>query len=292
MEERIAFDQYLFGDGKEININDIEFFVDRIVMLPKIRPHKLDEAVRLSLEYSQFEGFHQRILEKIHQCPVLIFQLFKRGILNFEEIKPFLKDFRSFLLHYYFHKEIDGFERIIKTMSKPYDFDVSIIKDESDIDLLIEFGFLPSSIEYILKYDVLDDLKCFRILDQEIKWSLFEWSMKPKHLDLLSFSGFFSSIKCFKHLLMNGFVINEKVISMVVCGGCFDIFHLCHNQRLFTFEIACIASEFGHLSLLAFLLENGVNTIKNRKSIALFFIILLLFIVLPRMVILVLLSIF
>ena len=84
---------------------------------------------------------------------------------------------------------------------------------------------MPSSIECILKYDVIDDLVGFNISKGEAKWSLFEWSMKPQHLDLLSFSVFFGSIKCFKHLLMNGFEINDKVISMVVRGGCLDIFH-------------------------------------------------------------------
>jgi len=257
MDQRISFERFLFGDGNEIRINDMEFCVDRIVMLPKILPHQLEKAVDISVEYCQIPDFRRKLLEKSNECPVLIYQLHKRNILVFEEIEPFLKDRDTYLLSYYFWKEIEGFYSFIKNKSKPHGIDDSCFKNTNDIDQLIEYGFLQSSIEYCLKYDVIDDLTVCENLNQEAKWSPFEWSNKPDYLGLLSFAGFFGSIKCFKHLLMKGFEINAKVLSMVVCGGCFDLFHLCQGQQSLTPKLVCQSSKFFHLSLLVFMIENG-----------------------------------
>jgi len=265
MEEKISFERFLFGDGNEIVIGDMGFCVDRIVMLPKIRPHQLEKAVDISVEYCKLSDFRQKLLNKSKECPVLIYQLYKRNILVFEEIEPILKNRDTFLLGWYFRKEIKDFESFIENKSKLNGFDESFLKNENDIDQLIEYGFLPSSIEYCLKYDVIDDLINIDNLIQKAKWSPFEWSNKPEYLDLLSFSGFFGSIKCFKHLLMKGFEINANVLSMVVCGGSFDLYHICQGQQSMTPNLVGEAIEFFHLPLLVFMIENGadINAKKN-----------------------------
>jgi len=291
MEEKISFEEFLFGNGNEIFIDDMEFCVDRIVMLVKIRPHQLEKAVNLSIEYCKIADFRLKLLEKSNKCPVLIYQLYKRGILVYEEIEPFLKSTNSVLLCYYFWKEIKNFENFIKRESKSYGFKESFFKIENDIDQLIEFGFLHSSIEYCLKYDVIDDLAVFDNLNQKARWSPFEWSYKPEYLDLLSFAGFFGSIKCFKHLLMKGFEINNHVLSMVICGGCFDLFHLCQGLQSITPHLVCKASEFFHLPLLVFMTENGTDVNAKTRYVEFLYLIILLFIMLLEMVILVLLNI-
>jgi len=265
MEEKISFERFLFGEGNEIRINDMEFCVDRIIELPKIRPHQLEKAVRLSTEYYKFADFRQKLLDKSNKCPVLIYQLYKRGVFVFEEIEPFLRNGNTFLLSYYFRKEIKDFYSFIKNKSKPYGIDESFLGNEEDIDQLIEYGYLPSSIEYCLKYDVIDDLLNIDNLNQKARWSLFEWSYRPDYLDLLSFAGFFGSIKCFKHLLMKGLEINENVLSMVVCGGCFDLFHICQGQQSLAPNLVYKASRFSHLPLLVFMIENGA--VINAKDI-------------------------
>jgi len=269
MEEKILFERFLFGDGSEVFIDDMEFCVDRIVMLPKIRPHHLEKALRISLHYSQIADFHEKLLGKIIQCPTLIHQLYKRGVFVFEEIEPYMRESDSILLYYYFRKEIEDFDTLIKGKRKPENLGNFSSNETKDIDQLIEYGFYPSSIEYLLKYDVIDELLSYNILNKKAQWSPFEWSNRPKYLDLLSFSGFFGSIKCFKYLLMKGFKINDKVISMVVCNGCFDIFHLCHRQRFFTAEIVCLATMNFQLSLLTFMFENGadMNSRENKYKI-------------------------
>jgi len=259
MEEKISFERFLFGDGDEIFIDDIEFCVDRIVMLPKIRPHQLEKAVRLSLEFSKSVVFQRKLLEKSNECPVLIYRLHKRGVFGFKEIEPFLAPYDTFLLCYYFRKQINDFEIFIQSKDKPICYEESFLENTNDIDQLIEYGFLPSSIEYCLKYDAIDDLLSIDNYDQKAKWSPFEWSIKSEYLGLLAFSGFFGSIKCFKHLLLNGFEINENVKSMVVCSGCFDLFHLCQVHKELSFNCFCKASEYFHLPLLVFMIENRSN---------------------------------
>ena len=256
MKEKISFERFLFGEGNENAIDDIEFCVDRVVMLPKIRPHQHEKAVIISTEYCNLADFRRKLLEKSNECPSLIYQLFKRGVLVFGEIDPFLHDRYTFLLSYYFRKEIKDFDSFIKKKYKPKGIDISFFKKENDIDQLIKYGYLQTSIEYCLKYDVIDDLLNMDF-NQKAKWSPFEWSNKPEYLDLLSFSGFFGSIRCFKHLLMNGFEINVNVLLMVVCSGCFDLFHLCQDQQSITPDYVCKASEFFRQPLLVFMIENG-----------------------------------
>ena len=265
MEERIAFERFLYGDGMEICINDTDFCLDRIIMLPQLRPHQLDKAVMLSAGYCQNSDFKGKLLEKSNECHVLIYRLYKIGVFEFEEIEPFLRSRNTLIFCYYFRKEIKDFESFISKKAKLYGFDESFLANEEYFDELIEYGFLPSSIEYSLKYD---DVICLRdmsiVSTKECKWSPFEWSSRPKYLDLLSFSGFFGSIQCFKHLLMNGFVISDKVFSMVVCSGCLDLFHFCQGQRILSTECVCNACEFLHFPLLVFMIENGCDiNIKN-----------------------------
>jgi len=266
MEEKISFENFLFGNGNEIVIDDLEFFVDRIIELPRIRPHKLEKAVRLSVEFSKLADFRRKLLENANKCPVLIYHMYKRNVFVFEEIKPFICNRDTLLLSYYFRKEIEKFGDFIRSKDKPNGLEESFFENGGDIDLLIDYGFIPSSIEYCLKYDVIDVLLNIDHLKQKAKWSPFEWSYKPDYLDLLSFAGFFGSVKCFKHLLMKGFEIKDNVLSMVVCGGCFDLFHICQSQQPVTPNVVCRASEFFHLPLIVFMIENGANINSKAKS--------------------------
>jgi len=309
MEERIGFEQFLYGDGKEIVIDDMEFCVDRIIMLPKIRPHQLEKAVSLSIQYCQRAEFRRELLRRSFKCPALIYQLFKKGILVFDEIEPILKEKNYFVLYYYFMKDLKDFDILIRTKRIPDDIDKSFLKNTENIDKLIEYGFLPLSIEYCLKYDVIDVLQDMEIFNQKAKWSPFEWSNKPKYLDLLSFSGFFGSVKCFKHLLMNDFEINDHVLSMVVCSGCLDLFHFCRKQQPFTNEVfpesdkifyllpqyprirepfsiedVLYATEFYQLPIIDYMMKKGVNIKASNQYNDFLYLIIILFIVPQKMV--------
>jgi len=70
----------------------------------------------------------------------------------------------------------------------PSETDNSPFNNENDKNQCIECGFQTSSIENILKYDVIYDLIVSFYLFYEVKWSHFEWSYEPDHLDLLCFA--------------------------------------------------------------------------------------------------------
>ena len=126
---------------------------------------------------------------------------------------------------------------------------------------------------------------------RECKWSPFEWSEKPKSLDFLSFSGFFCSLKCFRVLLLSGFVINDQVVCSVVCCGSMELFHLVPNHNQTNFSLLHEASRFFHHSVVEYLVNQKADINAKSKSVEFLYLIILLFIMLLKMVILVLLNI-
>jgi len=263
MEDLIKFESSLYldlpFDGNYDNDN-IGFYVDRIVVFPSLRPFSIDKVVRFCEDLKSISNFRQQLLkESIKKCPVLVFRLLNSGFLEFSEISPFLGN-SSYITSFYFRKEIPDFEKHIKTKEKPIGLENSFVENDSDIDGLIQYGYLPGSIEYSLKYD---DVETFRDLfankPKKVKWSPFEWSRKPKSLGLLSFSSFFGSIQCFKHMLMNGYKIDDASHALSVCSGNFDLFRLCSERKSLSSEQLCLATEFYHFPLMEYILENGVD---------------------------------
>ena len=197
-------------------------------------------------------------------CPVLLYKLYQLGIFLFDDIKTFLENRDAFILSYYYHKEIDNFDDHIRLKTIPSDYDDCYYEFKENIDALIQYGFAPNTIEYCLKYD---DINAFiNIYSNQnhspggiAKWSPFEWSQKPDFFDFLSFYGFYGSIECFKYLLMNGFSIDDKIRSIVVCSGNTDLFHICNNVIVDFSNHICYAAEYFRLSILNFLIEKGVN---------------------------------
>jgi len=43
-------------------IDDLEFSINRIVILPKIRPHQHEKTLRLSAEYCKLADFRRKLL--------------------------------------------------------------------------------------------------------------------------------------------------------------------------------------------------------------------------------------
>jgi len=181
MEILTKFEDSLYGSDSEnenIDIYDVEFWVDRICHLPSLRPFMKEKAVKYCIFYCKHPDFRQKLLEKALICPVLLFRLFQNGTYNFNEIEPILKGDDSDLLCYYFRREIANFNSFIQSKQNHINVDSQLI--DEDLDQLIEFGFIQSSIEYCLKNDDISAFRCFRISNQrKAKWSPFEWSKRP-----------------------------------------------------------------------------------------------------------------
>jgi len=260
------FEESLYGENpcfEMRDIVDVDFWVNRIVTLPSLRPFLLDETVSLCEKYCNIPLFREEFTKNsVYDCPVLVHRLFKRGVLSFQEIEAFFCQKYLFLIYYYFRNEIKDFPSFIKHYQVPIYIEETFLKLEDEFDLMMEYGFSPSSIEYCLKYDDVSSLHKFLISakhEEELRWSPFEWSNKPSSLDYLSFSGYFGSVSCFKQLLLNGYSISDSVRSNVVCGGNTDLFHICFaeisNLNRFLFD----ATKYCRLPFIGFLEEKGCD---------------------------------
>ena len=262
---------YLFGEEQEIiiyDIRDLDYLVERLVSFPSFRPLNLGKSVDICVMYLDNAEFRKKFIEdSIERCPVLLYKLYKLNYFSFLEIDDELGKCKNQLSQIYFRNIGDcAFDDKIH--------DILIAYDQKDINSMMDYGFIPSSIEYCLKYDDIGEFR--NIISQSNHfdnifphWSLFEWSRRPDSHDLLSFSGFFGSIKCFKQLLMFNFSISHEVQSLVVCSGSLELFHMVNRGCNHFSDHLCLASEFCQMKFIQYFIEEGIsiNGINNRIMI-------------------------
>jgi len=262
-KEQIVFEKMIYGDPPVFKFMEIQrkgFLVGLFGIYPRLRPQHLERFVIFCSNYLQDQNFRKIVLnEAFVQCPTLIHRLYRIQIFTKTEIKESLLFHRNRLLYWFFKNEIDvddtGFSYSQSNRNQGN-------WSKTVLDSLIEYGFLPSSIEFCLKYDRLQEMNSIMMRNQNLticKWSPFEWSAEPDSLDLLSFSGFFGSINCFKHLLLQGQPINQSVFSSIVCNGSLELFHLFNESNFFSSECVLNTSKFSRLSILVFKFENGAD---------------------------------
>jgi len=261
-EKMIYTEKNMFS---KLDIDDSDFIINHLVIYPSLRPLELDKIVHLSKMYCDDLCFRQKLLKKASKsCYIMVYRLFMDDIYTFNEVFHYLECENSIIFGCYFMNEFNDFSNYISSKTIPDDFDMDLLDRENDLKTIIQYGFMPSTIEFCLKYDdffsfkdiVLDfsDLK-----SRELRWSLFEWSHIPTSLDALSFAGFFGSTRIFKYLLMNGFPINEIIMENIVCSGNFDLFHCCYDSMSDLSRLLINAVEFFQVPLLQFLLEYGAD---------------------------------
>lgn len=91
MDCYIEFEELLFFEEspfKDYEICDLDFWVEKILQLPSLRPFSLEKTIRICAEYIKIADFRHLLLEKSNICPIIVYHLFKRGVFGFEEIKP------------------------------------------------------------------------------------------------------------------------------------------------------------------------------------------------------------
>jgi len=123
--------------------------------------------------------------------------------------------------------------------------------------------------EFCLKYDLFEEIEKRMIYNpnkRECEWSPFEWSQQPQSLDFLSFSGFFGSLKCFRVLLRSGFVIDRQVVGEVLCSGSKELFNIVFDLHLKNFSYLHDPSEFGHLSIVEYLVNHKADINAKNKD--------------------------
>jgi len=280
MEKIIEFEDSLYGYDpvfQKVDVIDQEFWIDRLTKLPKYRPLLLEKLVVLCQDYCVCRTFALQLLEKaIIECPVIIQRLYKKGVYSFGEICPLIKKGRGYVANVYFERELkdpeyDSFDDYFDDYDDVYNFSRQRCHDDDDdeedymvMDTLIQYGFLPNSVEFCLKYDDLDCLTEIInnkdiLLRSDLIWNPYEWSIEPKSLRIMPFSAFFGSVKCFKYLLMNNWSLNGEYLKQcVICGGSSELFHLCITKSSTTLsEYIHDASFFNRKAIIHNLIENG-----------------------------------
>lgn len=254
-----------------------------IVVFVKTRPMKiglaLDLCAGLIKKSEIFKDF--LIMQSMIRCPIIFYKLFEMGYISFPCIEPYILEYKSLLPSLYFFSHIS---------------DIKIIKNFRDVENvyrkypeiwnnnptllneLINFGFPLNSIEYIIKYDDCGNLKNridMELKDYKIEWSPFEWSYQCRSSCLLGFAAHFGSLRCFRLLMLNGFVVNDFVIMESIFGGSFDIVHLLPQN--YTIKHLEIASQSCQAQIYNWIVEN--SQIENEMVFGLLFKPIILFII-------------
>jgi len=266
-KEQITFENMIYNDNPLFEYRDIsnkDFLVSLVGLYPKLRPHYLDEYAKLVSFYLNEDSFRKDVIEKAFiACPTIFQRLYKMNVFSQDEIVYYLNIHKKKFLCLFFKDdfEIDMIEFI-------EDQDYNQYKCDLELNKLVCFGFYPSSLEYYLKYDDFEGLKNLadhKQLGNICKWSPFEWSLKPKNFDFLSFCGFFGSIKCFKYLLLLGSMFHENCISCLICGGSLELLMNDFLPLTNNLDLLHIASAFNRLSHIVLLIAQG-NDINSRNS--------------------------
>lgn len=266
----VEFENMIFGDSPSFSkLENIEegFLIKTLTKAPSIRPFLIDEIVSLCKEYCESQSFKYELISHCSKkMPTIVYRLFRLGVYSVSDIQNEMHRNNSFSFCSFFRDHVDNVVSIIRESCFPREMSSSEFSQipANELESMIKYGFLENTIGYSLKYDDVD--KLLQILDcqspnqvDDIKWPHFEWALKPNSLNLLAIAGFFSSIKCFKHLLIKGFSISEKVLQCVVFGGSLSIFHLCHEYwNVFT-EANCFAAEYCRTNLLEYFFQNGFS---------------------------------
>jgi len=128
---------------------------------------------------------------------------------------------------------------------------------------------------FCLKYELYEEIDRRMINNpnkRECEWSPFEWLQQPKSLDFLSFCVFFfGSIKCFKVLLLSGFVINKLVVSEVVCSCSKELFNIVSDHIKKSSSHLHEASRFFNLSIVEYLVNHKADINAKDKGVEFLF---------------------
>jgi len=275
MDELILIEKNLFGDNPDFDnlvTDNYDFLVNRLLRLPKYRPFLIEKVVSYCSRMLHIDSFKALLInESVFAMPIIIRRLYEMNMIDFSLINGIINGKGSFEFCFYFINEIQGFRDLMNNHFPNRKFDQLHYLSIKDIELMIKYGFTPSSIEYSLKYDDITSLQEKMINPNGfenyfIKHTSFEWSKCQSCKDALSFAGFFGSIHCFKYLILNGFTIKESVAVNAVCSGSHEIFHLCLPYLPKLSILLNKASEFGYLPIIEYLVEQKVEINRNNKD--------------------------
>ena len=225
--------------GKCKTVDDYRLFVMDLVNVSQQRPHQqklfADFALQL-LNKTQLRSALQILLLEFG-TPQLVRFLYDAGIFTLDEIKK--KCAYNDVFRFFFQPEINFtvdylhnkmFEGIMST----YD-DVLKLNDFAVLKEWIYDGWSKATKGYILKHDLIDNLKELVLDEPELakgrmKWSPFEVKIDDEIITMLNAAAYFGSEKCFMYLAE---LIDDdefECAKYAVLGGNQEIIKYCQNR--------------------------------------------------------------
>ncbi|OHT08785.1 hypothetical protein TRFO_22632 [Tritrichomonas foetus] len=139
-------------------------------------------------------------------------------------------------------------------------------------------GFNPNQIAIALRNDDIDNLQIFACqhnfnINQTIKPCFFERSaLLMNSPNLIQYSAFYGSIRCFKYLLLNGANIdftdksNVGSLQFAIAGGNVEIIRICQQQGCNFINTLSMAAQFHRYSIFDWLIDSVLNEKTVRKK--------------------------
>lgn len=242
----------------EFSSYPMDMLAHELSLLPILRPFCINSVVDICkriLKSDCQDMFSYYIIRySLMFCPHILRKLSLSGSIDIKTILERLYE-RANLFQAMFFLEFFEFGRLFTFFDEHNirNEDYFVHQNTSFVKEIIEYGFPSNSIEFLIKYDLANEIMV-SISQPSFskasisKWSPFEWSQRPKSLNLLSICAHFGSAKCFRLLLVNGFSIDTHTINEAVFSGDYDIFWMCTQHHQFGIDthisFDCFRTDF------------------------------------------------
>ena len=257
-------------------INFIYVFVDLIKILAENLTIPIKEII-----FDEVMSTQPICVKKLYLY--VLKQLFKEGIFSVSDIEDFSQNYRHcsreelFIVFYTFAPDL------CKTKSDVYiiyyekfhhrfmfnafdvilvDFDKYAENDWALLDRMLTEHVEKDSIQYILKTDDLDSLinictqSAFDI-NKQIFYSIFSPHDMLSSASPIEIAAFFSSVRCFKYLLVNNAVVNCRLAHYAVAGGNLEIVRICaQHENIAVSDAIETAVRYRRTDICEWMLEN------------------------------------
>jgi hypothetical protein len=229
--------------SKFVQSQNQEFMVEAVQMMISfhdIRPLQRNLIRKLITTISSRFRLNLRYLIDYH--PFLAFHLMKADGSSGLEEKRIEEEIDRIISHLpsYSAEEF----KFLHSTGKPFNiktpkcFQERFSAEDFEMEEVKECGYERKSLGGCLKFDDFEVLRAlsthpkFRF-EQEILISVFDLphGTNPEHQSLLSVSGFYGALQCFKYVLLNGCEVSSSVCEMSIKGGHLEIIGICEAEK-------------------------------------------------------------
>jgi len=238
------------------NSNYMKILVLKIVQYSYQRPRFIelseDACSKLLLKYETKVNFARELRHHaLKKCPVLVARLLKKGFFNFDSISEsiYVEDRELFAKYYD--------PNLVTRFISDYDYKMLSSNDWKSYGFLLMYGTLPNSLEYIVKYDLIDQFQ------EIVSVPTFSWKntisynrFEPykfydmyNNFSIIDGAAVFGSVRIFRYCVENNQKISPLTSKFAIYSNCFEIVHLCEAKlrRFGTLAYYCLEHDQFHL---------------------------------------------